>query len=136
MPVTSKDLIALSDQLFGSGTGAEVEIRAAAGRAYYAVYHEAVEVADKLSLAVTNKNTGEHAQLCSRYSGTSSKKLKAIASRIWAVKKMRTAADYHNTTKITAPGVKHHIASCKSILDELDRLATAASCSQSSSVAP
>lgn len=122
MPVTSKDLIGLSFQLYSSGAASEVELRAAIGRAYYAVYHEAVALADSLALPVTRRDTGEHEQLISRYAGSSSKKLKIIATRISSVKKARTAADYHNTTRVMGPAVKQHIASCTSILDELARL--------------
>lgn len=121
MPVSSIDLLELSEQLLNQTPSSECLLRASIGRAYYAVYHEALAVAESLQLPQNKTNTGHHDQLISRFD-RSGKKLRIIANRIAAAKMARVEADYKLRHMVSCADARKNLLSCQSIVNELTRL--------------
>ncbi|NIQ22578.1 MAG: hypothetical protein GTN92_09465 [Pseudomonas stutzeri] len=121
MPVSSTDLLDFSEHLLNQTPSSECLLRASIGRAYYAVYHEALSVAESLQLPQHRTNTGQHDQLISRFD-KSGKKLRIIANRIAAAKMARVEADYKLHHMVSSIDARKHLVSCQSIVNELARL--------------
>lgn len=121
MGIQSSDLLFISDQLVDLTDCMEVHHRTAINRAYYSAYHEARLTADFLELPIVRTNAGEHERLVSRLQA-GGKRLKTIASRIAAMKKIRAEADYKLNQSFSLLEAKKHIESCKRIVSELASL--------------
>jgi hypothetical protein len=89
MTIDVTDLLTLARQLAEGDS--ECEWRAGASRAYYAVYHRALQVAEKHLPRRFNSNGGVHLQLEQRLRGHS-RNGRMLASSLRDFKKVRTHA--------------------------------------------
>lgn len=121
MSVTPTDFIALSKELIGSEGCSEVHFRSAVSRAYYAVYHQALNTADELGLPDSSPNQGEHKKLISRFS-SAGKRLKVIADRINVIRASRVDADYKLFSGFSIQDAQKQIRACDYLISELVRL--------------
>lgn len=123
MPVCSDELIALAGALLDSEAG-EAPIRASIGRGYYALYHEAMSVAGKLSLPDQPARGGVHEALIAKYQAKG-KRLACIARQLRQRKLLRVKADYYIGEDITAKEALVHHRQCQDLIAELRRIASA-----------
>lgn len=121
MSVSSSDLLDLAQQL--SGAEGECCARAAVGRSYYALFHEALAVAATLNLpqCPVDKKLATHERLIYRYE-FAGRGLAAIARTIRKQKQMRAVADYEIREEFRSGEAMLHIATSKRVLSDLRRL--------------
>ncbi|WP_027604577.1 hypothetical protein ACI51W_06385 [Pseudomonas marginalis] len=123
MPVECADFLDVSDFLISSSNQHEIFNRAALGRAYYSVYHEALLKADELSLPAAGGTAtmGEHKRLIARYSA-GGKRLKVIAGMIDKMRTVRSTVDYTLKASYCRQDALKDIKVCKTIIGELQKL--------------
>ncbi|MBN3471298.1 hypothetical protein G0D98_23030 [Pseudomonas savastanoi pv. phaseolicola] len=105
----------------------EHRARAAIGRSYYALFHEALSAADSMSLAPpsSERRLSTHEYLIQRFVERG-KGLARIGRGIRKQKLMRAAADYDIADDITLEEAALHIHISKSLISDLQRLSSEA----------
>lgn len=102
MPVEPIDFLDCARRLRESQTGDEIDLRSAANRAYYALFHHAQELASK-DLNYRSPKTGSvHYDLINALSGQGTqRKHRKLASMLRKGRQLRTKADYAQDVTFT-----------------------------------
>lgn len=116
MSITRNDLMKLATALAKGQT--ECEWRSGASRAYYSVFHKALEAADNC-LPPNPYRGGEHERLTERFS-LHSNAGKSLAYRLIDLKKVRTLADYKLNHSFGQQDAADLIANCPSVERQID----------------
>lgn len=121
MSVCSEELLCLAKDLIG-GEG-ECRARAAVGRSYYALFHEAVAAAESLQLQQCpyDKKLATHERLIYRYENAG-KGLAALGRTLRKQKQMRAVADYDIREDFRVAEARLHIANSVRVISDLRRL--------------
>ncbi|MDR5737156.1 hypothetical protein [Caballeronia sp. LZ016] len=130
MSIEVEDLIGLAQQLAAGGS--ECEWRSGASRAYYAAYHQALQVADKC-LPPGHDAAGVHQRLTDRYIAHG-KKGKVLAYLLIDLKKIRTLADYHLADAFDQHDATDLVANCVAFLTRADAFRSMAEADASATV--
>jgi len=118
--VSNDEIYDLCNVLIGQAS--EVSYRASIGRAYYAVYHEAVKTADRIGLKnAPVMNAGTHERLYSRYSEPGGS-LARLARRMRDCKRLRAKADYDLDCDVSKEQAQLHARQCQNLLSDLRRI--------------
>lgn len=118
MSISSDDLMVLAVEMLHSG--AEVNVRSAIGRSYYALFHEARDKAQAMRLPA-GREGGSHDRLITSFE-SSSKGLSTIGRGMRRLKMMRNLADYDIHLAIDGVESKLHVSSCKALIGDLRRI--------------
>lgn len=123
MPICHSDFIEFSDSELEDKLATEFKIRNASSRAYYALYHKALNVilVKKLNLLKV-KSGGSHASLIETIRSIESPKAKSIADAMNNLKRFRHNCDYDLSMTINREIAEKHIAGVKRIISMLDRV--------------
>lgn len=121
MSVSSGELLSLAKDLVGRE--GECPARAAVGRSYYALFHEASATAELLNLqqCPADKKLATHERLIFRYE-FAGKGLAAIGRTLRKQKQMRAVADYDIREEFRTGEAKLHIANSERLLGDLRRI--------------
>lgn len=121
MSICSDDMLELAKDLLVDDS--ESRVRASVGRSYYALYHEALEVADKLQLASlpADRTKATHERLISRYE-QAGKRLAFFGRTLRKQKKLRALADYDIRDEMSASEAWQHIEISKRLIGDLRRI--------------
>jgi uncharacterized protein (UPF0332 family) len=122
MSVCSNELLELAEDLVG-GEG-ECRARAAVGRSYYALFHEATATAESLKLqqCPADKKLATHERLIYRYENGGSKGLAALGRTMRKQKQMRAVADYDIREDFRVEEARLHIANSMRVMKDLRRI--------------
>lgn len=121
MSVCSEDLMALAVNLVQ--VDGECHVRAAVGRSYYALFHQAVAAADFLNLqnCPPDKKLATHERLIYRYEN-GGRGLAAIGRSLRKQKQVRAVADYDIREDFRAEEARLHVANSTRIIKDLVRI--------------
>lgn len=97
MPISIEDLVSFSEELAGSD--AEVKLRSAVSRFYYAAFHAAIKAADSAGVQQLNLKAGTHEEVSLRYANHV-KNGKSFEYILLDMKAKRVQADYFLKSKI------------------------------------
>lgn len=120
MSTTINELLQLGTAL--GNCSSEVEWRSGASRAYYALFHKALEVADSC-LPPNPFHGGEHTRLTDRFVAHSFKG-KSLAYRLIDMKKVRTLADYKLAYGFSQQEALDLVAACPILFKQADDFET------------
>lgn len=118
MSICSDDLMGLAAEMLDSA--AEVNVRSAIGRSYYALLHEARDRSQVMNLPV-GTGAGSHERVITSYL-SSGKRLSYIGREIQKRKLMRNFADYDIHLPMDESEAQMHVEACKSLIDDLRRI--------------
>lgn len=130
MSVCSNELMDLARELVG--TEGECRARAAVGRSYYALFHEALATAELLKLpqCPPNGKLATHERLIYRYE-SGGKGLAALGRTLRKQKQMRAVADYDIREEFRTGEARLHIANSERLMGDLRRISQAEVANQS-----
>ncbi|EAA3799217.1 hypothetical protein DOQ73_23470 [Salmonella enterica subsp. enterica] len=122
MEVTYKDFLDFANSQLAKESLSPFEVRNAVSRAYYALYHRALERADELSIPkVRVENAGSHAALAKRIASLGDSG-KSLASQLDKAKKVRVNCDYFLEERINHKRAEFYLASVQDLISKIDRL--------------
>ncbi|SEI90951.1 hypothetical protein SAMN04244579_02413 [Azotobacter beijerinckii] len=122
MPVSHIDFLEYSASELSRSEPTEFQLRNAASRAYYALYHKARQRIEELGLTLEKpEKAGSHAATIDTISRVSPK-AKSISVQMDKLKRFRHICDYDLNSTIDKKRVELHIAEVGRMLDMLDRL--------------
>lgn len=121
MSVCSEELIDLARDL--AGIDGECRARAAVGRSYYALFHEALATAELLKLpqCPADRKLATHERLIYRFE-SGGKGLAAIGRTLRKQKQMRAVADYDIHEEFRTGEARLHIANSERVMGDLRRI--------------
>lgn len=121
MSISNQELIQYSEGLLASGPD-EVALRSAVSRSYYAAYHQALDLANKLKCPQPAKDKhGCHEKLIDRYKSMSTETLN-ISGLLQKQKIMRVVADYKLSKEFSRKESELHVKSCSKLIKVLQMM--------------
>ena len=122
MSVSPSDFMQSANSMIANDQCKEIGLRNAASRAYYALFHTAMQtvVAKGVPLQKLDR-AGSHESLIATLCGMSPS-AKSIGDAIGRVKRFRHDCDYQVTQDISAKKVEMHIAEAERLIAKLHRL--------------
>lgn len=121
MAVSSNDFLVVAKELLTQPSPSEICVRSVINRAYYAVYHQGLDLVSVFGLSPERTNVGDHAKLVSCLQA-GSKRLKVVANRIDSMRKVRAIADYNLATQLATTDAVKHLLSCEQIIQEMQKM--------------
>lgn len=122
MAVTHPDFMSAAKDIMAQGALSEIQLRSAANRAYYALYHAAKVQVHTMGIPIRRVDgAGSHEALIHtiRLSGHQGK---SIAQDMERLKKLRHKCDYELNFPLEAPRVHAAIVSANRLIDRISRL--------------
>lgn len=121
MSVSNLDLLSYSEHLLATSEE-EAGLRAAASRSYYAAYHQALDLADKLHCPQPSASKrGCHEKIIDRYKGMYSGEFN-ISRLLQKQKMVRVTADYKLSKGFSREEAKLHVMSCSKLVKSLEMM--------------
>lgn len=120
MAFTWADYLTVASTL--NAAGDEASLRAAVSRAYYAVFGEAKEVAEK-EMGEDFAVGSVHNQVVNYYDGSSDNARRAFAANLSRLKSSRVRADYFRSSRVDARFADQALAEATQLLNDLATLA-------------
>lgn len=122
MPVSPSDFMLSANSMMTQSERSEIALRNAASRAYYALFHTAMQVVRAKGVTlVKSERGGSHESLIATLCGMSLP-AKSIGEAIGRVKRFRHDCDYQVNCDISAKKVAMHIAESERLIARLHRL--------------
>lgn len=120
MAFTWADYLTVASTL--NAAGDEASLRAAVSRAYYVVFGEAKEVAEK-EMGEDFAVGSVHNQVVNYYDGSSDNARRAFAANLSRLKSSRVRADYFRSSRVDARFADQALAEATQLLNDLATLA-------------
>lgn len=98
----------------------EACLRSAVSRAYYACYHEAVNVTKRLDLR-SIAAAAQHERIINAFRESQDTQVRSTGNRLDQLKKARHAADYKLAHPQRLAGAKQHVITAQKLLAELSQ---------------
>jgi len=123
MAICSSEFLDVADYLMVEKPNEEIYYRSALSRAYYSLYHEALQRADEMNLpVVAAAGSGDHKRLVSRYKSAGKKRLRTIGQMLDNVRAVRANVDYSMSYMYTQNDAVKDIQTCRSIISALSAI--------------
>lgn len=121
MSVSNLELLSYSEHLLAT-SDEESGLRAAASRSYYAAYHQAFDLADKLRCPQPSPSKkGCHEKIIDRYKGMSYGEFN-ISRLLQKQKMVRVTADYKLSKGFSREEAALHVMSCSKLVKNLEMM--------------